>query len=272
MARPKSSHVCEKCGKPGFIRKNPYSIEHFNSNTGRTNRCYVKRLIAKSEKNKRESKKSQAEQSIDILSMPVGEEHISAPLPPEYFWGESELYHKIGHLRSHFIKIAKDLSKIQKRVYHFKPQKEISLRATRHLTKFENHYLIPLEKILAPYHDLRYTCDWSDMLKIHINVIEYGLSGSSTINKTSTGLILERTDAKTGETYLVELDTKFAPSYLKKSQYRTLKFAKELIDAHPLQKALRIWDTETELVVVQASDNKEKRKSRNKSKTNAGSN
>ena len=264
MTRQKSNHICEKCGERGFIRTNPYSVQHFDSNTGRTKRCYVKRLVekARAEKKNHEYKNSGVEQNLDLdLPTRFNEEHITAELPPRDFWGQSELYRKIGHLRSRFIKIAKDLGKIQKRVYYYRPQRKTSLKACKHIREFENNFLNPVEKILAPYHDLRYSCDWSDMFNIQMNVIEYGLSGSAKKNLIPTGEFISKT-YKDGSVDLVGLGREFAPSYLKKNQYRTLKFAMQLIDTYALQRAFSPWYHTTRLVEeVQTKDNKDVDKS-----------
>ena len=46
MGRRRSNYICPKCGKQGYLEKNPYRrVIHYNSVTGERDRHYVEKIL-----------------------------------------------------------------------------------------------------------------------------------------------------------------------------------------------------------------------------------
>ncbi|MDW0245353.1 MAG: hypothetical protein QOC38_09140 [Nitrososphaeraceae archaeon] len=100
-----------------------------------------------------------------------------------------------------------------------------------------------MEKILLPYHDERWTTNWTLWFKIQMDSFKHGPRAAGMINAIETGRIwdlgkdIERIEKR-----------KFTSSQVKKKEEQTLKFALELIRANALEKALGEWSNNTEFI------------------------
>ena len=129
MVRKKGTHICEKCGDQCFKRTNPVALVHYDSKTGKRKICYVANIVKRKEME--EQKLGEPEK-----------QHLSAEVPPEGTWGESTLYHKIGDIANRFHSIARHLEKVQKEVYQYKPDPEVSSKMCTTLRSYSKTSLI----------------------------------------------------------------------------------------------------------------------------------
>jgi len=218
MGRPKSDYKCPKCGRQGFRRSNPSAVVHYEHSIGRRRTCYIKRLVDDKDK-----------------------DHISAEDPPKKFWGESELYFELGNMANHFRTIGDNLDKIRMKVYKFKPDAKTSAECVKYLTIFEKGFLNPVEMLLLPYHDDRWATNWTDWFKIQIDSFQHGARAAGIMNAIPTGQVLMRLSDDKESVILSKVVREFTSSQVKKNLPKTLKLAKELLDSHPLEKALNNW-------------------------------
>lgn len=222
MGRKKSNYVCDKCGQIGFRAKNPDRVIHYEHATRRRRACYVKKLITA--------------------------DHETAEDPPEKYWGKSELYHKLGSMANHFRRIAEDLENIQRLVYKFKPDETISTQCVKDLEIFEKSFLNPVETLLVPYHDRRWSATWPDWFKIQMDSFKHGPRAAGMINAKLTGQYFWR---KKGRKTFVEtpVEREMTGLQVKKKEQQTLEFANEILCSHPLEKALANWASNTNIII-----------------------
>jgi hypothetical protein len=218
MGRRKSDYICPKCGQKGFKRSNPIAVVHYEHSTRTTKRCYIKRLTDTKDK-----------------------DHISTEDPPKEFWGESELYHKLGKLANHFRAIASDLEKIKIKVYKFRPDPKISTQCVKYLDTFEMSFLNPVEKILLPHHDDRWGTNWPGWFKIQTDSILHGARAAGIMNAIPTGQTVMKVSDDLESVIITDVVREFTSSQVKRNFPKTLKFANELLNSHPLQRALNNW-------------------------------
>jgi hypothetical protein len=220
MGRKRSELICHRCGKQGFRRKNPDAMVHYDHVKRKAKYCYLPN-------------------SEDTYQ---DKDHVSVEDPPKQYWGDSELYYKLQDMAEHFHKIAGRLEKVQQKVYKFRPNPETSRKCVKHLDVFEKNFLNPVEKMLVPYHDERYAYTWTDWLKIQMDSLEYGPRAAGTKNAVPTGNVIRKGDK------LIEIDRQLTGSQVKKNEKKTLQFADELIKSNRLEKALRYWIDNTNIV------------------------
>ncbi|MDW0238272.1 MAG: hypothetical protein QOC35_06855 [Nitrososphaeraceae archaeon] len=225
MGRKKSNYVCPKCGQTGFLRNNPVGVVHYDHATRSRRTCYVRKLIKKA----------------DVKAK--GQDAFSLQYPPKKFWGESELFYKLGNIANHLRGMANGLEKTQWLVYRYRPDTNTSAQCVKDLDIFEKGFINPVEKILLPYHDERWTTNWTLWFKIQMDSFKHGPRAAGMINAIETGRIwdlgkdIERIEKR-----------KFTSSQVKKKEEQTLKFALELIRANALEKALGEWSNNTEFI------------------------
>ena len=217
MGRRRSNHICEKCGKRGFKRTNPVAVVHYDHSTSKTRTCYVKKFIR--------------------------DKHGHDGDPPKKFWGESELYHKLGNMSNHFRRIADNLDKIKMGVYKYKPDAKISTQCVKYLEVFEKGLLSPVEMLLVPYHDQRYRINWTQWFKVQMDSFEHGPRAAGIMNAIKTGQYIFQTGKEPNTVIARPVAKELSSSQVKKNLPQTLKLANELLISHPLEKALHLMST-----------------------------
>jgi hypothetical protein len=219
MGRKRSNYVCGKCGQKGFRRTNPNAVVHYDHRTRRRRTCYDKTLVA----------------TLD---------------PPKKFWGESELYYKLGNMVNHFREIADDLEKIQRSVYIYKPDIETSTQSVKDLNIFEKGFLKPVQMILIPYHDRRWVTNWTGWFKIQMDNFKHGPRAAGMINAILTGQVIDLYSKEKKSLVKYKIEREFTSSQVKKKELQNLIFANEILRSYALEKALENWSRNTELNVT----------------------
>ena len=225
MGRKKSNYVCDKCGEIGFRRTNPLGVVHYDHATGRRKTCCIKKFMNK----------------------PKGKgKGTTGPYPPKQFWGDSDLYYKLGNMANHFRKIADGLENVQWLVYRFKPEQSTSTQCVKDLEMFEKGFLNPVEKILLPYHDERWRTNWTIWFKIQMDSFKHGPRAAGIMNAIKTGqyIVEPSKDRKHFVEYPIERE--FTSSQVKKKQQQVMVFANEILLYHALERALGNWSNNTE--------------------------
>lgn len=173
--------------------------------------------------------------------------NFTSGYPPQSYWGESEVYHKIGDLSRRFYRMGRHLEKIQKLVYRFKPDENLSKQCTKDLDLFEKELLIPLEKLFIPISDERWSSYWPEWIRIQIDNLNHGPRASGMKNSVETGEF-ERKRYK--EKLLAKpIKREMTSSQVKKKQLEVLKTADEFLKLFPLSRALNDLFTKIEIRV-----------------------
>ena len=223
MGRRKSDLICERGGRKGFRRSNPDAIVHYDHKTGKRPSCRIKYSTKDAD-------------------------HESAEIPPEQFWGESALYHKLGNMANHFHRIGRQFEKIQKTVYQFKPIEDVSAQCVEDLDLFDKQFLNPIEKLLIPYHDKRWVNNWTGWFKVQMDNFMHGPRAAGMINSVQSGLF-PMFLSKDGKTITsIPIKRELTSSQVKKKEKQNFEFANELIQSHLLERALNCWSNKTIIV------------------------
>jgi hypothetical protein len=287
MGRPRKNEICPKCKKPGYLEKNLLRVIHYNSFTKKRDKpCYVAQIIWEKQhkdwilqKNNEFKKKSpteirdfywklsrQSRQNLGFdrrekkamkeileciaiyrkIPLPIYKKE-SAPVPPEHLQGESGLYHKVGDLSKRFFKIGRELKKIQKRVYQFRPDEKISSECVKDLNDFETSLLIPLEKLLVPYSNKEFTANWTEWIKIQLDSILLGPNHTGKLHGMETGEFELKTN-KEGKTSFREIKGRISSKQIKKNEKKVMEFSHRITRAHYIEKALTKWSYNTNIM------------------------
>ena len=187
-------------------------------------------------------------------------EKISAPIPPEYFHGQSEFWYSIGGMKEEILKIYNQFDDLQQRVYYFKPDKELAHSCATKMDEFRKTgfykmrfmcmlMLKNLQSILTPATDLKWANTRVGWFQMGVDVeTKYGNKGCGTKHAVPTGEYVLKV-YKDGHVELVGLDREFTKEQTgDKTRVQLLKMALIQAQANKCEQAVSDWMTKTELV------------------------
>ena len=196
-----------------------------------------------------------------INKIPIPEtQKISAPIPPDYFHGQSEYYFAIEDTEIEVAKLLNQIKDLKQRVYYFQPEKELAAACAAkwkefHQGKFKKLRFVntlmlkSLETIMTPYTDLKWDDNMTNWLQTADDRNEkYGDKGCGTKHAVPTGLLILK-KYKDGTTDLVELlREKTKENVGDKSKEQLIKQALVICKAHEAEQSMGDWYTKTELI------------------------
>lgn len=186
---------------------------------------------------------------------------VSAPEPPEYFHGQSELYYSLEGVEEEQQKIVNQVRDAKERVFKFKPTKEVAEECSRKMEEwkrsgFYKHRLANMifikatQDILTPYTDLKWANNLTGWLKMTNDINEqYGNKGCGTKHAIPTGeFVLKK--YKDGHTDLIGLKRETTREQSgDKSKKQMVKIALTNVMHNQLEQSLDTWQKKTQLVV-----------------------
>lgn len=186
---------------------------------------------------------------------------ISAPEPPEYFHGQSELYFSIEGAEEELTKVLNQMRDLKDRVYKFKPTKEVAKECADKLEQWKQAgfykmrqvnmiFIKATQDILTPYTDLKWALNVSGWLEMADDINEkYGNKGAGTKHAIPTGeYVLKK--YKDGTVDLVALDRFMSREQSgDKTRQQVVKIALTNVRHNELEQSFDTWCKKTHLMV-----------------------
>jgi hypothetical protein len=213
MGRKRSNFICPRCGEYGFKRTNPDAVVHYDSKTGKRRTCYYKEFLER--------------------------------LPPKEHWRHSALYNKLDEMQQYFERMALHISIIKNAVNGLPPDDKLSSKCVDYLNIFDRHLLIPLEKLLIPYTDLRWSGNWTKWFKVQMDNFEKGSRASGIINQIETGIYVMELGKDGKSVFEVPIAKEITSKQVKLNGKRIVNMARDLLIMNQLENALNEWSTKS---------------------------